>query len=231
MVCVLEASRVTSCALNVAPSATEACVRSVTRFSATAAPTPDPVDPAVAFALEAVAEVALKVAFAAGALRVPLRDASVCTFAIVRPSEPATPTDAAAPEIPSLDAPAPPLAASTETVGADAVPAIDASLATVSSVIATPTPIAAEPPVALPSAFAAADTVSDDFKVSTPPDVTVTASGTVAFADAFRMVTATAAATETGPPDVDGAGVALEPDPETPLLDAVVPAFVRSPFT
>jgi hypothetical protein len=95
-------------------------------LSATAAPTPEPVAPAVAFADDAVVEVAATVTSAAGALTVPEIVARVRTFAIVNPSEPATETEPAAPEMPSLDAPAPPLAASTSTDPADAVPAIEA---------------------------------------------------------------------------------------------------------
>jgi hypothetical protein len=76
---------------------------SVTRFSAAEAPTPEPVNPAVAFALEIVPEAAFTVAFAAGDENEPEINAVVATFAIVRPSEPATPTDAAAPDSPSLE--------------------------------------------------------------------------------------------------------------------------------
>jgi hypothetical protein len=83
--------------------ASDALVVSVTRFSATDAPTPEPVVPAVAVADDTVVEVALTVASAAGAVNVPMRVAVVVTFAIVSPSEPATETDAAAPEIPSLE--------------------------------------------------------------------------------------------------------------------------------
>ena len=103
----------------------------------------------------------MNVASAAALVSEPLSSACVCTFAIVRPSEPATPTEAAAPESASLEEPAPPLEASTSTDAADAVPAIDASLATFTNVIATPAPTAAEPPVADPSAFDAAATVSE----------------------------------------------------------------------
>ena len=97
------ACNVTLCALNVEPPASAACVVSVTRFSATAAPTPEPVVPAVAFADETVVDVALNVTAAPDAPTPPVSNASVCTFAIVNPSEPATPTDAAAPETPSLE--------------------------------------------------------------------------------------------------------------------------------
>ena len=91
------------CPVKTEPSASDACVASVTRSSATAAPTPEPVVPAVAFADETVAEVALNVESAAGAVTEPVSSADVFTFAIVSPSEPATPTEAAAPETPSLE--------------------------------------------------------------------------------------------------------------------------------
>ena len=91
------------CPLKTEPSPSAACVASVTRLSATEAPTPEPVVPAVAFAEETVVEVALKVASADGALTEPVSSAVVFTFAIVSASEPATPTDAAAPESASLE--------------------------------------------------------------------------------------------------------------------------------
>ena len=85
------------------PSASAARVVSVIRSSATAAPMPEPVVPAVAFADETVVEVDFSVASADGELNEPVSSAEVDTFAIVRPSEPATPTEAAAPEMPSLE--------------------------------------------------------------------------------------------------------------------------------
>ena len=91
------------CPLKTEPSASAAWVVSVTRSMATEAPTPEPVAPAVAFADEIVVEVALKVASEAGALTVPVSSAEVFTFATVSPSEPATDTEPAAPEIPSLE--------------------------------------------------------------------------------------------------------------------------------
>jgi len=72
---------------------------SVTRFSATEAPTPEPVVPAVALALDVVADVALIVASAAGTLNAPDRVAVVERFAIVSANEPATLTEPAAPEV------------------------------------------------------------------------------------------------------------------------------------
>ena len=221
---VLVACSVTSCALSV--PVTAAWVASVTRFSATAAPTPEPVEPAVAFAEEAVADVALTIAFAAGAFTAPERSARVCTFAIVSPSDPATAAEAAAPEIPSLDAPTPPLEASTSTAEADAVPASDAVLVTFASVIATPAPIAAEPLVAAPLAFAAAAAVSDEVTVSVP--VTATVPPTVALAARFAIVTDTAAAADTVPPEVEAAGVAVPPDGVPPAPVAAASALERA---
>ena len=89
--------------LKTEPSPSAACVESVTRSSATEAPTPEPVAPAVDFAEDVVVEVALKVASADGAPTEPVSSADVFTFAIVSPSEPATHTEAAAPESASLE--------------------------------------------------------------------------------------------------------------------------------
>ena len=95
--------------------------------------------------------------------------------------------------------------------------------------IATPAPIAAEPPVAEPSAFEAAAAVSEDVTVSAPPALTLP--GSVAFADAPTIVTATAAATDTGPPDVEADGVEAELAPEPPFAADWLPAVERSPAT
>ena len=85
------------------------------------------------------------------------------------------------------------------------------------SVIATPAPTAAEPPVAEPSAFDPAAPVSDEVSVNVPPALNDNAAGNVAFADADASVTATAAATDTGPADVDADGAPVALDPEPPL--------------
>jgi hypothetical protein len=232
IVSVLVAVSVRLCALSVAPFAIAARVVSVTRLSATAAPTPEPVVPAVAFAEETVVDVALNVASAVGALRPPESSADVWTFAIVKPNEPAKPTEPAAPEIPSLEKPAPPLVASTSTDPAAAVPATDASLVTSASVIATPAAAASAPPVAAePSALAAAAAVSEAVIVSAPPTVNTAPLAIVAFADAPAIVTATAAATDTGPLDVEADGVPVEPEPDPPLPEEMPLAFERSPAT
>ena len=130
----------------------------------------EPVAPAVDFALDVLTEVALKVASVAGALngagqqrqRLHVRD---------REGERAgnAHRGRGARERLALVASRRRFVASTSTDPADAVPAIDASLTMLASVIATPAPIAAEPPVAEPSAFEAAAAVSDDVTVSAPP--------------------------------------------------------------
>jgi hypothetical protein len=207
---------------------------SVTRFKATAAPTPVPVAPAVAFALESLAEVAVKVALAPPRSSADTESscAVVFTSMLLSASEPATDTDPAAPEIASLPKPdAACVSASRSRPPAVPVAADDAWLATFASVIATPAPIAAEPPVAEPSAFDFAVGVSEDVSVSVPPIATVVPIGSVAFADAFEIVTATAAATATPPLEVDADGVALEPEPDPPFAPAVLSAWLRSPAT
>ena len=102
---------------------------------------------------------------------------------------------------------------------------------TFASVIATPAPIAADPPLAEPSAFETAAAISEDVRVSAPPLATTTPPGSVAIAESVAIVTATAAATEIGPPEVDAAGVEAELEPAPPAAEECVPAFVRSPFT
>jgi hypothetical protein len=231
-VSVLVAVNVRFFALSVDALARAACVLSVTRFSATAAPTPEPDVPAVAVAEDVVDEVAMKLASADAVASDPVSSASVCAFAIVSASDPATPTEAAAPEIASLEEPAPPLVACTVAPPvADAFAAIDALLVTFASVTATAAAIAAEPPAAEPSAFEAAAAVSDDVTVSTPPTDTVIPPWSVAFAEAVAIVTAIAAATDTGPVDVDADGAEPALDPEPPLPDERPPAFERSPAT
>ena len=101
IVSVLVALSVRSFALSDEPSARSASVVSITRFSATEAPTPAPA-PAVAFAVEVVAEVAFSVTLP-GVLTPPVSIASVATFAIVSANDPATDTEAAAPDSASLE--------------------------------------------------------------------------------------------------------------------------------
>ena len=158
-------------------------------FSATAAPTPEPVAPAVALAVESDVDVAIKsasppIASTAAADR---NRASVFRLAIVRASEPATDTLPAAPDFASLPKLEPAcISASRSRPLALAAPASDASLVAFASVIATPAPIAAEPPVAEPSAVECANGVSDAFNVSRPP-AEIGPLGSVAFAAAFAI--------------------------------------------
>lgn len=209
------------------PSPRAALVVSVTRFNDTAAPTPVPVEPAVATADDVVADVALTVASADGEENEPVRCAAVQTFSTVIANDPATPTDAAAPEIASLVVPAPPVVASRSSDEPDAVPSTDALFATSARVIATPAPTAAVPPVDDPSPFEPAATVSDDVTVSAPPAEIVTPAGRIAWANGRTTVTATAAATETGPLDVVVVGVVGPPAPEPPAASEVPPAKLR----
>jgi hypothetical protein len=126
---------------------------------ATAAPTPAPVVPAVAVAVELPVELAV-IPTAPALVAEPVSAECVLRFAIVSANEPATATEAAAPELASLENVAPPCnCASTEIDGAETVPSSNASLVTFANVIPTPTPIAAEPPVADPSPFDFADAV------------------------------------------------------------------------
>ena len=68
--------------------------------------------------------------------------------------------------------------------------------------------------------------------VSAPPAVTTVPPGSVAFADALAIVTATAAATDTGPPDVDADGVELASSTRSRRCRTrAPPAFERSPAT
>jgi hypothetical protein len=202
-------------------------------FSATAAPTPEPVAPAVAFADESLAEVAFNSTSppAASTAAAERSRASVLTFAIVNPSEPATETPAAAPDFASLPKLAP-ACVSASMSSPPALPAADeeASLAAFASVIATPAPIAADPPVADPSATDFAAGVSDALNSNKPPELNEPA-GNVAFADAFAIVTATAAATDTGPAEVEAEGVEVAPEPEPPFAAAAASAWPRSPAT
>ncbi len=92
-------------------------------------------------------------------------------------------------------------------------------LVTFASVIATPAPIAAEPPVAEPSAFDAAAAVSDDVTVSAPPTDDRAAARRWPWPRRSTIVTATAAATDTGPPEVDADGVVAALEPEPPFAD------------
>jgi len=107
---------------------------------------------------------------------------------------------------------------------------IVAELVTFASVIATPAATASAPPVAAePFAVEAADPVSEEVTVSAPPAESRPA--TVEDADALAIVTATAAATETGPLEVVALGGAPPVAPLPPELVAAVLALARSPAT
>ena len=220
-----------------APSSIVAVVESLTMLSATAAPTPrlepPPPEPTgSAFTTLLETEVADSVtspvvASTVGGPRIgSLRsDAEVVTLMIASASEPATPTvpppapDAAsAPnscfELPPTDAPLMPAVSTTPFEVVCAPPSIDAWLTTFASVIATPAPIAAAPPLAAePSACEVASVSADDASVSVPPATTLSPAGTFAREIELAIVIATAAATLTPPWLVEALGVAAPPEP------------------
>jgi hypothetical protein len=146
-------------------------------------------------------------------------------------SEPATPTEPPpAPEEASAEKLAAALVdAERETPTAETVPEIDASERTFASVIATPTPtFALPPPVAEPSAFEVAVTVAAELSESAPAAVITVAAGTSARTNVSVTLSATAAPTETGPPEVEAlGGLAAEPPP--PFAELVEDANDRSP--
>src|SRR5258706_7307272 len=97
-----------------------------------------------------------------------------------------------------------------------------ASFVTVASVIAMPTPIEADPPeAALPLAVEDASAASLEWSVSAPPLETIAVTGIVARALAFATVTAIAAATLIGPPEVEALGVPVGPEVSPPFAPAV----------
>jgi hypothetical protein len=96
------------------------------------------------------------------------------------------------------------------------------------SVIPTPTPIAAEPPVADPFPFDFAAAVWSEETISAP---TTDAFVTDADAWTFVIVTATAAAIAIGPLLVAAEGVPVPPEPAPPFAPATRSALLRSPAT
>src|SRR5438067_181781 len=109
--------------------------------------------------------------------------------------------------------------------------ALELSRVTPASVIATAAPMAAEPPVALPSAVDDACARPPVDRVSAAPALTGTMPS-VARADALTTDTATAAAMLTPPCDVEACGVAgVSLEPVVPLADAALSACERSPAT
>jgi len=230
-------SEMSSAIPTAAVGASSAAVLTSTMLSATDAPTPTddpPLVAAFAVAVEVDTEAASRVAsLPPVSVASPSARAIVVTLPMMSASEPAMPTDAPAPLVA--------LAARSDDAGVCAatamprevdVPARIDSLVMFASVIAIAAPIAAEPPVvALPLAVLDASAVSEDDSVSRPPLETVTPSGIDAVERAFVTVTATAAATLIGPPDVDALGVLVVPEPAPPFADAVESAKLRSPPT
>jgi hypothetical protein len=152
---------------------------------------------------------------------------------VFRASEPATPTEPPpAPEEASAEKLAAALVvAARVTPTAETVPAIEVSDTTFAKVIATPTPTLAEPPpVADPSAFVVAVTVAEDVSESAPAALIEVAAGTSARTNVSVTLRATAAPTETLPPEVEAlGGEAAEPPP--PFAELVDEAKLRSPAT
>src|SRR4029077_3705726 len=110
------------------------------------------------------------------------------------------------------------------------VPAIVAGLGTFARLIATPAPMPVGGPratVALPSAFAFASELADENRVR-PLEVTVTPVGSAALDEVVEMLTETAAATATDPPDVLAGGAAgVEPESLTLFVVATSLPKVR----
>src|SRR5438270_2340236 len=84
---------------------------------------------------------------------------------------------------------------------------------------------------ALPSAVAPESLSAEDERLIAPGVVTWMPSANVARELEFAIVTATAAATLTPPPDVEADGVFVPPEPAPPLEPAVLSAWFRSPCT
>jgi hypothetical protein len=196
-------------------------------FNATEAPTPEPVVPASAFASEVEADVAVALTAAEFPFTLPLGVAVVVIFPIVRANEPAKPTDAAAPLFALDEMSVDVVSAVSAMPCALAPPAMSEAVVTLASVIATPAPTAALPPVALPSAIDAARADSDEKIVSAPVLTIAPPAATSARLETFASVTATAAATLTGPPDVVALGVAAVPEPVPSFAPAAVSAKPR----
>ena len=167
--CVFDADKVTTPPASEAPVPTLASAESSTRFSATEAPIPTEEPPTAVFGNAFATDEAFDKAVSETA---PLTDveepdfssASVLMLTMFKANEPAIDAEPAAPEVASLEkvAPACVSAATSSEVAEKRPPSSDASFVRFASVIATPAPIAAEPPVALPSAFDFAAAVCDE---------------------------------------------------------------------
>ena len=155
-----------------------------------------------------------------------------------------------APATPTFAAPAPAFAVTLNVSAGVPVPFIVADSVTPFDVIvepvftdpsvsactrfsAIPAPTAMPPlpiDVALPSPPAVPVVVCDDERVTSPPEVIDTFDGSDAFAFAINTLIPIAAATDTGPSDVDADGVALEPfESFTLFVSAVLSAKFRWP--
>src|SRR5688572_17786486 len=184
-------------------------------FSATDAPSPKlvppppPLVPGSAFAVLSVEPLAVSVTLPLFVSSVAPGPMAAVVVALPRTSanEPATPTDPPpAPLVPS----APnvlSLVAVAVRPSASAMPPIVASAVAFASVIATPAPIDADPPdAAWPSASHVAVAVLLAVSVSAPVLETRVPTGTSAVARELEIVSAIAAATLIGPPEVDADG-------------------------
>ena len=159
----------------------------------------------------------------------PFTCASVAILTMFKPREPATPTEPPpAPEEPSAEKPPDPFVEEvSEIPTAVTEPVIEVSARTVARLIATPTPtFALPPPVADPSAVACTETVTELERLSAPPARIVTPSGTSARTKTSVTLTATAAATEMLPEDVEALGGETAV-PEPPFADWVEDAKLR----
>jgi hypothetical protein len=220
-----------------AVGASSAVVVTSTMLRATDAPTPTddpPVVAAFAVAFDVEDDVEVSVASPPPVIVArPSARAVVAILPMTSASEPAMPTDAPAPLVA--------LAERSEDAGVAAlsempcevdVPARIAWLETFARVIAIAAPMAADPPVvALPFAVDDASAVSLALSVRRPPLVTVMPVAIDAVERAVVTVSATAAATLIGPPEVDALGVLVVPEPMPPFAVAVESAKPRSPPT
>ncbi len=160
---------------------------------------------------------------------VPWTAASVSWSMIAIATEPATPMSAAAPALASADtvavSSAPLTATMAETVSewACTVTPIGttASFTTRESVTATPAPIAAEPPVAEPSAELAASAFAAEARVTVPPAWIEDTVGAITVRTvSVEIATPTAAATATEPSEVSALGCVASPESARPRSPA-----------
>src|SRR5215467_2887546 len=205
------------------PSATPADVLSVTRFSATDAPTPTfvllvPVFASSAFAVVLVLVPATSVASPPVSVTVPSINASVVRFTISSARDPAT--DTFPPPAPAVDSASNtfccPLvivaSASSDFAFTVAPTGTSAWLLASTRFTATPAPTPTPPPVTTdPSALAVALVPAWLTNVSDPPTWMLNGAANPATALLVTTFTATAAATDTFPPLVSTDGVGVVP--------------------